>query len=120
LHSELRVEAHTTDRLTTLTVTGELDLVSSPVLERELERAYGSDADLIALDLRGLEFMDSTGVHLMVKAQQRAAQAGRRLALVKGGEQVQRVLDLTGVGDLVRIVASPEELLDAGRASDST
>jgi anti-sigma B factor antagonist len=103
-----------------LTVTGELDLVSSPLLERELGRAYGSDADLIALDLRGLEFMDSTGLHLLVRAQRRAEQAGRRLALIKGSEQVQRVLELTGVGDLVRIVASPEELLEGDRASDAS
>jgi anti-anti-sigma factor len=120
LPSELRIEAHTTDRLTTLTVSGELDLVSSPVLERELERAYGSDADLIALDLRGLEFMDSTGLHLLIRAQQRADQAGRRLALIQGREQVERVLDLTGVAGLVRIVASPGELLEGDRASDAT
>jgi anti-sigma B factor antagonist len=118
LHSEFRVETQTTGRLTLLTVTGELDLVSSPVLERELERAYASDRELILLDLRRLEFMDSTGLHLLVKAQQRAEEAGRRLTLTKGGEQVQRLLDLTGVADVVKIVESPEELLEADRAPD--
>ena len=118
MQSEFRAETDTTDRLTTVTVTGELDLVSAPVLERELERAYGLDADVILLDLRGLGFMDSTGLHLLVKAQQRAEEAGRRLALTRGGEQVQRLLDLTGVADLVRIVESPEALLEADRAPD--
>jgi hypothetical protein len=51
LHGDFGVETHTTGRLTTLTVTGELDLVASPVLERELERANGLDSDLILLDL---------------------------------------------------------------------
>lgn len=118
VHNEFRVETQTTDRLTKLAVTGELDLVSSPVLERELEKAYGLDADWILLDLRGLAFMDSTGLHLLVKAQQRAEESGRRLALTRGGEQVQRLLDLTGVADLVRIVESPEQLLEANRAPD--
>jgi len=113
LQGDFGVETHTSGRLTTLTVTGELDLVSSPVLEREIERANGLDTDLILLDLRGLEFMDSTGLHLLVKAHQSAEQAGHRLALTKGSEQVQRLLDLTGVGELVRIVESPEELLDS-------
>jgi anti-anti-sigma factor len=118
VQSEFRVQTQTTSRVTTLTVTGELDLVTSPVLQRELEKAYGSDSDLILLDLRGLAFMDSTGLHLLVKAQQRAEEAGRRLAVTRGGEQVQRLLDLTGVADLVRIVESPEQLLEADRAPD--
>jgi anti-anti-sigma factor len=118
VHNEFRVETQTTGRLTTLTVTGELDLMSSPVLERELEKAYALDADWILLDFRRLAFMDSTGLHLLVKAQQRAEEAGRRLALTRGGEQVQRLLDLTGVADLVRIVESPEQLLETDRAPD--
>jgi anti-sigma B factor antagonist len=118
VHSEFRVETQTTGRLTTLTVTGELDLVSSPLLERELEQAYGSDGGVILLDLRGLAFMDSTGLHLLVKAQQRAEEAGRRLTLTRGSEQVQRLLDLTGVADLIRIVDSPNALCEDDRAPD--
>ena len=118
MHNEFRVETQTTGRLITLTVTGELDLVSSPVLERELEKAYGSDADVILIDLRRLAFMDSTGLHLLVKAHQRAEESGRRLALTRGGEQVQRLIDLTGVADVVRIVDSPEALVEADRAPD--
>jgi anti-sigma B factor antagonist len=118
VHSEFRVETQTRGRLTTLTVAGELDLVSSPVLERELEKAYRLDADVILLDLRGLAFMDSTGLHLLVRAQQRAGEAGRRLALTRGSEQVQRLLELTGVAELVKIVESPEALAEADRAPD--
>jgi anti-sigma B factor antagonist len=118
VHSEFRVEAQTTGRLIMLTVTGELDLVSSPVLERELEKAYDFDADAILIDLRRLAFMDSTGLHLLVKAHQRAEEAGRRLALTRGGEQVQRLIDLTGVADVVTIVDSPEALVEADRAPD--
>ena len=114
------VHTHTSGRVTTLIVTGELDLASTPMLERELEQANDSDADVILLDLRGLAFMDSTGLHLLLKAHQSAEQAGRRLAVTKGGEQVQRLLDLTGVVDLVTIVESPAELLDGDRAADST
>ncbi|MGH2887009.1 MAG: STAS domain-containing protein, partial [Solirubrobacteraceae bacterium] len=119
VHSEFRVETQTIGRLITLTVTGELDLVSSPVLERELEEVYGLDADVVLLDLRGLAFMDSTGLHLLVKAQQRAEEAGRQLALTRGSEQVQRLLELTGVADLVSIVESPEALVEAARAPES-
>ncbi len=63
------------------------------------------------LDLRELEFMDSTGLGLLVTTNKRAREAGRRFALVKGGQQVQRLLSLTGVGERLTVVDSPEELL---------
>ena len=120
LQSDFRVETHTTGRVTTLRLSGELDLLSSPALEQELEHANSSDCDVILLDLRELEFMDSTGLHVLVKAHQRAQEAGRGLVLIKGGEQVQRLLDLTGVAELIRIVDSPAQLLDADQARDGS
>ena len=63
--------------------------------------------------------MDSTGLHVLVNAHQRAQEGGRRFVLTRGGEQVQRLLDLTGVTELVSIVDSPAELLEADRASDA-
>ena len=58
--------------------------------------------------------MDSTGLSIIVKAHQRFAGEGRELGLVKGPAQVQRLLDLTGVADRLRLVDAPEELLDGG------
>ena len=59
--------------------------------------------------------MDSTGLHRLVAAQHRLLQRGRRLALVRGGEQVQRLFELTGVGELMTMVDSPGELLETAR-----
>ncbi len=92
----------------TLTVTGELDLVSSPVLERALA---DSDGDPVIVDLRGLEFMDSAGLHVLIQAHQRLHDAGRRLALVRAGPHVQRLFDLTGVSESLTIVDSPDAAL---------
>lgn len=118
MQSDFRVETHTTGRVTTLTLSGELDLLSSPALEQELERVNSADCDVVLLDLRELEFMDSTGLHVLIKAHQQAHDAGRDFVLTKGGDQVQRLLDLTGVAELLRIVDSPAQLLEAGRARD--
>lgn len=90
---------------------GELDLGSAPALEAELERTWQSDADLVIIDLRALDFMDSTGLHLLVTAQQRAQAGDRRFGVVDGGEQVHQLLSLTGVLDILNPVAAPEELL---------
>jgi anti-sigma B factor antagonist len=90
-----------------ISVSGELDLASSPALEEELERVAKSDATVIVVDLAELEFMDSTGLSVLVRAHQRAEENGRRLGLVNGSQQVQRLLTLTGVADRLTLADAP-------------
>ena len=111
---DFRVEVRTEDRAIVFAVSGELDLATSPVLEQEIERVGDADVDLLIVDLRDLRFMDSTGLHALVKAHKQAHDAGRRFAVVQGGAQIERLLDLTGVGELLNVAQSPEELLRAG------
>jgi anti-sigma B factor antagonist len=112
VQSHFRVEVRNADATTVISVSGELDLASSPALEEELERVAQSDAQLVVVDLRGLEFMDSTGLSVLVRAHQRAEENGRRLGLINGSQQVQRLLTLTGVADRLALTDVPEELLD--------
>ena len=111
MQSHFRVEVRNADATTVISVSGELDLASSPALEDELERVARSDAQLVVVDLRSLEFMDSTGLSVLVRAHQRAEENGRRLGLVNGSQQVQRLLTLTGVADRLTLTDVPEELL---------
>jgi anti-sigma B factor antagonist len=110
VQSHFRVEVRNVDGATVIAVSGELDLASSPALQEELDR-IASDSTLLVIDLRELEFMDSTGLSVLVRAHQRAEEQGRRLAMVKGPQQVQRLLSLTGVSDRLTVVDSPEELI---------
>jgi anti-anti-sigma factor len=114
VHGNFSVEASKELRGTVLTVTGELDLASSPALEQELQRAREGGAELVVVDLRELEFMDSTGLNVLVKAHHEAQESGRRFGLVRGTAQVQRLLSLTGLEDRLIIVDAPEELLSVG------
>lgn len=92
-------------------VSGELDLASGPVLEQELDGVHEAGSQLVILDLRELAFMDSTGLGVVIKAHAKAQESGRRLCLVKGPEQVQRLLSLTGVADRFDLVDAPEDAL---------
>jgi anti-anti-sigma factor len=111
VESNFGVEVRDDERAVVIGVSGELDLASSPELERELERGISSGAELLIIDLRRLEFMDSTGLSVLVRAHQKATESGKRLAVVKGPQQVQRLLSLTGVADRLTVVDTPEELL---------
>jgi anti-sigma B factor antagonist len=108
-----RVDVRNEDRAVVFAVEGELDLASSPTLEQAIDSVSEDDIDLLIVDLRELRFMDSTGLHALVKANKRAGEAGRKFAVVQGGAQIQRLLSLTGVGELLTVAASPEELLRA-------
>jgi len=112
VEAPFQVHVRSKNSATVIEVSGELDLASAPVLQQELERAEGSDAELVVLDLRELEFIDSTGLGLLVKAHRWSEDAGRRFAVVKGSSQVQRLLELAGLGERLTLIDSPEELLE--------
>ena len=114
MQTDFRVEMRTEGQATVVGVAGELDLASSPELEQQLEQFYASDNELLVIDLRGLEFMDSTGLSVIVSAHQKLIDAGRRLIIVRGPQQVQRLLDLTGVAERLELVDTPEEVLAEG------
>jgi anti-sigma B factor antagonist len=113
VQNQFHVEVHRNGAAAVVSVRGELDLASGSELEAELDQLTGPDIQLVVIDLRGLDFMDSTGLSILVRAHQRLASEGCEMGLVRGSQQVQRLLDLTGVAERLRLVDAPEELLDA-------
>ena len=91
-----------------LRLDGELDLASVPTLESAMTDATVDGMAEILLDLRGLEFIDSTGLRAILLQDKRSTERGQTFALVRGPEQVQRLLDMTHVNEHLTIVASPE------------
>jgi anti-anti-sigma factor len=111
VESSFRVDVRNRNRTALVVVSGELDVASGPTLEQELAKADASGAQLVILDLRSLDFIDSTGLSILIKAHQQAEASGRRFAVVRGRSQVQRLLGLTGLEERLTLVDSPEELL---------
>ena len=85
-------------------LSGELDLATAAKLEDELKRVERGGPALIILDLRPLEFMDSSGLRALLAADARAREDGRRLVLIRGDERVQRVLRITRLDERLEIV----------------
>jgi anti-sigma B factor antagonist len=93
-----------------LRLTGELDLASAPAFERELAAAEKKAPDPLAIDLRELGFIDSSGLRLLLLAAERARAEERRLVVVKGSPEVDRVLEITGADRQLELVPEPPEL----------
>ena len=95
-----------------ISLRGELDFEHAYQFDEELRSAEAVEPSAIVLDLRRLGFIDSCGIGRLLAARRRAARAGRRLVLVRGGPAIQRVFALSGLADAFEIVRDiPAELL---------
>ena len=83
-------------------------------LERELEQSHAVDGPLL-IDLSRCEFIDSTGIALLVRTW-RQLDGEARFAICGTGNQVERVLEITGLEDAILTHPSREQALAALRA----
>lgn len=83
----------------TISVRGELDLSTAPELEGPLDEVLGGGEGSVLIDLSSCEFIDSTGIALIVRAWQRldGSENGRTLVICSQNDQVRRVLEITGL-----------------------
>ncbi len=92
--------------LTLVAPTGELDLPTVPRLAEELDRLATVDRHIV-LDLRGLQFMDSTGLALILRFHQRAKDGPFDFVVVRGPEPVDRVFRITSTDALLELLDVP-------------
>jgi anti-anti-sigma factor len=110
-NERLRIVARNgVDRLI-LELDGELDMASSDALEGALARANCEESSAVVLDLRGLSFLDSTGLKAIFKARKAVRARGQQFAVTPGSAQVQRLLTLTRLDEHLRMIDSPDALL---------
>jgi anti-anti-sigma factor len=86
---------------------GELDYVGAAAVEAELERVEQRSPPRLVIDLRGVTFIDSSGLRLLLEADVRARKAGRSLVLVRGSEVVQRVFEISLLDRRLAFVDDP-------------
>lgn len=76
---------------------GELDLVTAPLLEARIDELREIGFRRLILDLRGLRFMDSSGLHLILRYHAESRQDGFTFELIPGDRAVQLVFEVSGV-----------------------
>ena len=75
---------------------GEVDMGTVGQVREQLEHVTASGARRVVLDLRGVTFLDSTGLHLVLDADAASRAQGWEFGLIGGPADAQRVFDLTG------------------------
>jgi anti-anti-sigma factor len=92
-----------------LAVSGEVDIAAVPVLEVILDTAIRESAGAFVLDLCDLDFLDSSGIRLLLRARALLAREDRALAIVCPAGHLRRLFDLAGIADLLYLYESREE-----------
>ena len=93
------VVSHHGRRGRTIGLKGELDIATAPDLEELLTKLRKDNLDAVKVDLRGLDFLDSTGVRVLVEAWKACFKEGIDFTLAPGPRQVQRLFEITGLLD---------------------
>jgi anti-sigma B factor antagonist len=88
----------------TVALRGELDLAGVDRARQAIEQAESMDSGLLVLDLSELEFIDSTGLEVMLRAARRAHDSGRRLIVARPSRYVRRLLEMTAIDQSLDIV----------------
>ncbi|MEA2157618.1 MAG: anti-sigma factor antagonist [Solirubrobacteraceae bacterium] len=97
------------DRTTRIAPAGELDIASAPEFEQAIADATSEPGAELVIDLRELTFMDSTGLRALAQTNARADEAGFALSIVRGPRQIERVLEISGLADLLPLVDAPPD-----------
>ncbi len=92
---------------------GELDLSRTLLLDSELQAVEAMRPQALVIDLRELDFVDSSGIARLIGARRRALRGGWQLLVVRGGEAVQRVMSLSAIDRALSLVDDPSEALAA-------
>jgi anti-anti-sigma factor len=90
---------------------GELDMASAPELEQAIMPRLEADTAWVLLDLRSLDFIDSSGLRVVVGAHRAAEERGGRFTCVRGapGTTVHRIVEIAGIDGVIEMVDDPAE-----------
>lgn len=95
--------------VTVVSIKGEVDLYTAPTLKEQIADLVASGKTSLAVDLAGVEFMDSTGLGVLIGGLKRCKEAGGSLDLVAPREPVVKVLSITGLDKVFSIHETVEQ-----------
>ena len=96
------------DGVTVIAVSGELDSANVAAVAAKVDAASGPGVPAAVVDLSGLSYLDSSGLHMLFKLARRRGEEGTLVRVVAAEGPVRRVFDLTGVHKAVPVDDSVE------------
>jgi anti-sigma B factor antagonist len=98
-------------RTQVITLDGEFDLSSAPEVEQRLSDALGPERESVLVDLRGVRFLDSTMLQVLIRGMTQAKERGAQFGLIRPHPLVWRVFVLTGLSERFPTYSSIQDAL---------
>lgn len=100
---DLDLNARDLDGVSVVAVKGEIDVYTAPRLRDRITDLVGSGAYRIVVDLEGVEFLDSTGLGVLVGGLKKVRAHGGSLQLVCTQERLLKIFRITGLAKVFAI-----------------
>ena len=110
---ELRTKVKEAGGYPVIELKGEIDLSTSPVFKEKVYEIIESGKKDIVIDLSGLEFMDSTGLGVLVAALKKTSMEGGSIRLVCNKKSIIKIFTITGLDKVFTIYNNLRECLEA-------
>ncbi len=81
----------------TLLLEGDLDETSSPIVEEEVERALSENVKKIYFDLKGINYISSIGVRVLILAYKKSVKSGKAVVIERMSQKARDVLETVGI-----------------------
>ena len=114
---DLRMEVSDGDGVPVVSVHGEVDVSTAPRLRQELIEIATSGSTRVVVDLEPVEFLDSTGLGVLVSGLKRFRTLGGDLLLVCTQPRVMKVFEITGLTEVFSMHATVDEAVAAAKAA---
>ncbi|MSY38609.1 MAG: anti-sigma factor antagonist [Actinobacteria bacterium] len=113
---EFGVSCETVQSALVVTVRGDIDMATAPLLWESINQHWVSE-DSLVLDVSNVPFMDSTGLGVLIRAAERAKPHGVVVAVVGAVSRVRKVIEITGIDTFIFM---GESVADGLRATEIT
>ncbi|MBP2320491.1 anti-anti-sigma factor [Kibdelosporangium banguiense] len=111
--TELRWTVEPGDTVTVVHVLGDIDLSTEHEFAKAVRDGLDRPSPVVVFDLAGIAFMGSVGLRVLIDAHHEAHEAGRVVRIVDGSAFVRRIMEVTGLGE----VLSVHHTLDEARSA---
>ena len=114
--AEIRVERE--DENVVAVLTGEVDMSNAATVRQEIAESVTPDDDALIIDMSGLSFIDSAGLHAMIELGTVLDERRQQLMLcLPPGSTIRRAIDIIGLPHAVSVYPDRSEAMEAVRAS---
>ena len=110
---DLSLETREVEGTTVVTVGGEIDVYTAPKLRDKITELVGAGAYRIVIDLEAVEFLDSTGLGVLVGGLKKVRAHDGSLRLVCTQDRLLKIFRITGLAKVFDIHSSPDEAVAA-------